>query len=59
MDVREINMKMNQFRKEPEALQIGSPFRIYEYCKERLKGKTPEQALRVALKGPLDQRLKN
>jgi hypothetical protein len=47
-DPRERNARMNRFAREGEAKTIGSPFRVTEYCNARLKGKSPEEALRIA-----------
>lgn len=47
-DPREENAAMNRFMREPEAQQIGSPFRRNLYAQARLKGKTPKQALLIA-----------
>lgn len=47
-DIREINAAINRFMREPEAQQIGSPFRRNVYAQARLKGKSPEEALVIA-----------
>ena len=46
-DIREYNAKMNRFAREKEARSIGSPFRVHEYCNARMKGKSPEDALKA------------
>lgn len=45
MDVAEQNRLANQFRREPQARSIGSPYRIDCYIGFRLKGLSPEAAL--------------
>ena len=45
MDPREQNVKMNQFGREARQLGIGSPYRMDEYCRYRLKGFSKERAL--------------
>lgn len=51
MTIQERNRLANQYRREKEAKEIGSPFRIHLYVEARLKGKSPAFALQIAKKG--------
>ena len=44
-DIREQNAKVNSLRREADKHKIGSPYRIDEYIKYRMKGYSEKKAL--------------
>ena len=52
MDAAERNRLSNQYRREADKHQIGSPYRINEYIALRLKGLTDEAAIKKVKSHP-------
>ena len=48
MDIRERNALMNKYLREARTKGIIGPYRADEYAKARLKGKSPEEAEKIA-----------
>ncbi len=46
MDPRERNRLANRYKKEADEFNIGSPYRIDEYIRYRLRGMSPETAIK-------------
>jgi hypothetical protein len=45
MNIVEQNRSANVYKKEADKYGIGSPYRIHEYIKLRMKGVSPEKAI--------------
>lgn len=52
MDIIQKNKLANIYAKEAEKHKIGSPFRIGEYIKYRLKGYSEKKSLEKVKKNP-------